>query len=228
MAEGLFSADLFRFLADLRKHNDRAWFANNKERYLDSVLEPALEFVRSFGPYLAKISPHFVADDRPSGGSVFRIYRDVRFSKDKSPYKTQVGISFRHRGGKHVHAPGYYLNLEPGSVFAAAGIWHPDRDTLTRIRTAIIDKPQQWKKAAHGPEFRSRYRLSGDALKRAPAGYDPDHPLIDDLKRKDFIAVATLDEEAVTSPGFADELAATLRTSAPFVRFLCEATGVRF
>src|SRR6266508_1161572 len=111
VAEGLFTADLFRFLEDLRTHNDRAWFGKNKERYLDSVQEPSLEFVRSFAPYLAKISPHFVADDRPVGGSVFRIYRDIRFSKDKSPYKTWIGVDFRHRGDRDVHGPSFYLHL---------------------------------------------------------------------------------------------------------------------
>ena len=85
MGEGLFTADLFRLLEDLRKHNDRAWFAKNKERYLDVVQEPALEFVRGFGPFLRKIGLNFVAGDRPSGGSLFRIFRDVRFSNHKSP-----------------------------------------------------------------------------------------------------------------------------------------------
>jgi hypothetical protein len=113
LAEGLFTADLFTFLQDLRKHNDRTWFAKNKERYLDAVQEPALEFVRSFGPYLRKVSANFVADDRPSGGSLFRIYRDVRFSKDKSPYKTHVGLDFRHRVGKDVHTPSFFYTSSP-------------------------------------------------------------------------------------------------------------------
>src|SRR5207249_11959809 len=99
MGEGLFTSDLFRFLEDLRKHNDRAWFAKNKERYIDVVQEPALEFVRGFAGYLRKISPEFVADDRPSCGSLFRIYRDIRVSKDKSPDKTHVVLSFRPRSG---------------------------------------------------------------------------------------------------------------------------------
>jgi hypothetical protein len=120
VGEGLFTADLFGFLEDLKRHNDRAWFSKNKERYLDVVQEPAIEFVRAFAPSLARISPQFVPEDRPVGGSLFRIYRDVRFSKDKSPYKTHVGISFRHRNGKDVQAPGYYLHLEPGQVFVAA------------------------------------------------------------------------------------------------------------
>jgi len=228
MSEGLFTADLFRFLEDLRKHNNRGWFAKNKERYLDSVQDPALEFVRSFASYLGKISPHFVADDRPSGGSLFRIYRDIRFSKDKSPYKTHVGIDFRHRSGRDVHGPSFYLHLQPGEVFAAAGIWHPERETLHRIRTALVEKPEPWKRAAHGKGFRSRYRLSGDSLKRAPAGFDPDHPLIEDLKRKDHVAVAMLDERTVTSPDFLPVYAEICRAATPYVRFLCEAVGAPF
>lgn len=228
MGEGLFTADLFRFLEDLRKHNNRAWFAKNKERYLDSVQEPALEFVRSFAPYLSKISPNFIADDQPSGGSLFRIYRDIRFSKDKSPYKTQVGIHFRHKSGRDVHGPGFYLHLQPAEVFTAIGVWHPERETLQRIRTAVAEKPDKWKRAAYGGAFASRYRLSGDSLKRAPAGFDPDHPLVEDLKRKDHVGVAMLDEATVCSEDFLPVYAELCRAAVPYARFLCEAVGVPF
>jgi uncharacterized protein (TIGR02453 family) len=228
MGEGLFTTDLFRFLEDLRKHNDRAWFAKNKERYLDSVQEPALEFVRSFAPYLNKISPNFVADDRPVGGSLFRIYRDIRFSKDKSPYKTHVGIHFRHRVGRDVHGPSFYLHLQPGEVFAAVGLWHPERETLQKLRAAVAEKPTAWRRAAHRGDFASRYRLSGDVLKRAPAGFDPEHPLIDDLKRKDFVGVAMLDERTVTSRDFLPRYGDLCRAATPYARFLCEAVGVPF
>jgi uncharacterized protein (TIGR02453 family) len=228
MGEGLFTADLFAFLKDLKRHNDRAWFAKNKERYQDSVQEPALEFVRAFAPDLARVSPQFVADDRPVGGSLFRIYRDVRFSKDKSPYKTHVGISFRHRNGKDVHTPGYYLHLEPGQMFTAAGIWHPDRETLQRIRSAIVDKPQDWKKATTAKAFTAKFRLSGDVLKRAPAGYDPDHLLIEDLKWKDYVASAMLDERTATSEDFVPVFAETCAAATPLMRFLCGALGQPF
>jgi len=228
VGEGLFTSDLFRFLEDLRRHNNRAWFAKNKERYLDSVQEPALEFVRSFAPYLSKISPNFVADDRPVGGSLFRIYRDIRFAKDKSPYKTHVGIHFRHRVGRDVHGPSYYLHLQPGEVFAAVGLWHPERETLRKLRTAVAGKPTAWRRAAHTGEFASRYRLSGDVLKRAPAGFDPEHPLIEDLKRKDFVGVAMLDERTVTSEDFLPRYAELCRAATPFTRFLCEAVGVPY
>src|SRR5438445_597611 len=228
MAEGLFTSDLFRFLEDLRKHNDRAWFAKNKARYQDVVGEPALEFVRGFAGYLRKISPHFVADDRPVGGSLFRIYRDVRFSKDKSPYKVHVGLDFRHRASRDVHAPSYYLHLQPGQTFAAAGVWHPHQQTLQRIRTAIVEKPEGWKRAAHGQEFRSRFNLSGDVLKRAPSGFPADHPLIEDLKWKDHVADVMLDERTVTSEDFLPAYAELCTKAAPYAGFLCEALELPF
>jgi uncharacterized protein (TIGR02453 family) len=228
MPEGLFTTDLFRFLEDLRKHNDRAWFAKNKERYLDVVQEPALEFVRSFGPYLRKISQHFVADDRPSGGSLFRIYRDIRFSKDKSPYKTHIGIDFRHRSGKEVHTPSFYLHLQPGGSFFAAGVWHPGQEPLTRVRAAIAAKPDRWKRAAYAKPFTSRFHLSGDELKRAPAGFLPDHPLIEDLKRKDHVCDAMLDERTVTSKDFLPTYAQLCKAASPYMAFLCQALGVPF
>lgn len=228
MGEGLFTADLFGFLKDLKKHNDRAWFAKNKERYQDSLQEPALEFVRAVGPALGKISKEFVADDRPVGGSLFRIYRDIRFSKDKTPYKTHVGIHFRHRIGKDVHAPGYYLHLEPGQVFVAAGIWHPDREPLAKLRQVIVDKPKEWTKATQDPKFAARYRMEGEQLKRAPAGIDPDHPFVEDLKRKDYVASAMLDERTATREDFVQVFAQTCAVATPFMRFLCRALDQPF
>jgi uncharacterized protein (TIGR02453 family) len=226
--EGLFTNDLFTFLKDLTRHNDRAWFAENKQRYVEAVQEPALEFVRAFAPSLAKISPQFVADDRPVGGSLFRIYRDVRFTKDKSPYKTHVVISFRHRLAKDVQTPGYYLYLGPREVFAAAGIWHPDRETLHRIRTAIVQKPEDWKKGTRGKAFTSRFRQTGDRQTRAPAGFGPDHPLIEDLKWKDYFALAMFDERTAIREDFVPLFARTCSAATPFMRFLCQALGRPF
>jgi uncharacterized protein (TIGR02453 family) len=222
-SERSFSPALFAFMRELRAHNDRDWFKANKQRYQEAVQEPAFTFISDFAPYLQKISSHFLADPRPTGGSLFRIYRDTRFSKDKTPYKTHTGIHFRHERAKDVHAPGYYLHLEPGTVFAATGIWRPDGPSLGRIRDAIAENPRDWTRVVRG------VRLSeGATLKRPPAGYDPDHPLIDDLKRKDFVAVVELDEKTVTSAGFPEELARAFQASAPLMRFLCEAVGVSF
>ncbi|MGH8875660.1 MAG: DUF2461 domain-containing protein, partial [Acidimicrobiia bacterium] len=124
-----FSPALFSFLRDLEANNEREWFKANKDRYERHVKEPALQFVADIAPHLRRISTHLVADPRPAGGSLFRIQRDTRFSKDKSPYKTYVGIRFGHEAGGDVHAPGFYLHLEPGSCYFGMGVWQPDTPT---------------------------------------------------------------------------------------------------
>jgi uncharacterized protein (TIGR02453 family) len=223
-----FSPELFAFLRELRENNDRDWFKANKQRYEEAVQEPALEFVAEFAPLLESLSPHFVADPRPVGGSLFRIYRDTRFSKDKTPYKTHTGISFRHELAKNIHAPVFYLHLDPGHVFAGAGIWHPDTTTLAQIRDAIVRDPERWQEVAHDGAVGDGFRLGGDSLKKPPAGFDAGHPLIDDLKRKDYIASTSIPERKVSSAGFAAELAASWATTTTFVRFLCDAIGAPF
>ena len=139
------------------------------------MLEPALAFIEDFAPRLEQLSPHFRADPRKSGGSLFRIYRDTRFSKDKTPYKTNTGMHFRHARAKDAHAPGFYLHLEPGQVFAGGGIWHPDTPTVTRIRQAIVADPERWRAATREPPFSDVLGIGGDdnALKRVPSGFDP-------------------------------------------------------
>jgi uncharacterized protein (TIGR02453 family) len=221
-AQRSFGPELFRFLSDLKANNDRDWFAANKERYENDVRGPALDFVVDFAPHLEGISRHFVADPRPSGGSLFRIHRDTRFSKDKSPYKHYTGIQFRHERAKNAHTPGFYLHLQPGSVFAGMGIWHPDPPTLGKIREAIASDPKAWQRATKGVE------LTGESLKRAPSGFDPEHPLIEDLKRKDFIATIRLTQKEVCAAGFVERFAGTCRETAPVVRHLCEALDLAY
>ena len=114
-----FGREMFEFLADLALNNNREWFHANKARYESVVRGWLVTFVEDFGERLREVSPHMVADPRPTGGSIFRIYRDVRFAKDKSPYKTQAAVHFRHKAGKDAHAPGVYLHLEPGSTSGA-------------------------------------------------------------------------------------------------------------
>jgi uncharacterized protein (TIGR02453 family) len=220
MPGGSFSPELFSFLADLRENNDRDWFAANRERYETFVLEPALEFIADFGPQLERISPHFEAIPKRSGGSLFRIHRDTRFSKDKSPYKTTAGLFFRHERARDVQAPGFYLHLAPGDCFGGAGIWHPDSTALRRIREAIAAEPDEWTAATQDIE------LIGEALKRPPAGFDRDHPLIDDIKRKDFAALTRFEQRATTEPGFLDDYARTCESAMPLMRFLCRAVDV--
>ena len=223
-----FGAETFAFLRQLAENNNRQWFQQNKKRYEEHVKDPAIRFIIDFQPHLRKISRQFTADPRPVGGSMFRIYRDVRFAKDKSPYKTNTGIQFRHNQGKDVHAPGYYLHLEPRNIFAAVGIWHPDTTTLGKIRDAIIEDPSGWKRAVKGKPFRSRFNLSGNSLRRGPKGYDPSHPLIADLKRKDFIGTTALTQNSVASLGFPRDFAEICKAGTPFVKFLCNAIGLPF
>ena len=120
MAIAFITPELFRFLGELRAHNERTWFEANKARYLSRVRDPVLAFIAEVAPKLSAISPHVVADPRPSGGSLLRIYRDTRFSRDKTPYKTNVGLRFPHGAGKDIHGPGYYLHLAPDEVFMGA------------------------------------------------------------------------------------------------------------
>jgi uncharacterized protein (TIGR02453 family) len=222
-----FTKATFQFLTDLAANNDRDWFKAHKDRYEDAVREPARRFIVDFAPSLKTISPHFRADPRSVGGSLFRIYRDTRFSKDKSPFKTYTGIQFRHDSGKDAHAPGFYLHLEPGSVFVGVGTWHPDSGALRRIRERLLEDGPGWERAI-GEPFRSTFELSGDSLVRAPRGFDPEHSLVEDLKRKDFIGVAPLSESRVIRRDFPERFAEMCRTGAPLVKYLCRALEVPF
>lgn len=217
-----FQADLFAFLRELNRHNNREWFAKNKDRYKQVVVEPAMRFISGFAPHLAKLSPHFVADARPTRGSLFRIYRDTRFSADKIPYKTHVGIHFLHEEGKDAHAPVFYLHLEPDGCFAAAGVWHPDNRALTKIRTAIVGRSEQWKTATQ------KLELEGERLTRPPKGFDARHPYIEDLKRKDFVTSVALTEEQVCSLKFMRDFNAACRTMMPLAEFTTKALGLKF
>ncbi|HKJ01292.1 MAG TPA: DUF2461 domain-containing protein [Longimicrobiales bacterium] len=219
-----FTKDTFRFLRELAKNNKRDWFTANKGRYEEHVRDPALRFIQDFAPHLAKLSPHFHAGPR----SLFRIHRDTRFSKDKSPYKTHSGIQFRHDRARDAHAPGYYFHIEPGSFFVALGLWRPDGPTTRKIRERMVEEPEAWKKASRSKKFTSTFEASGDKLSRAPRGFDPEHPLVEDLKWKDFIGSRDLDEELVTSPHLPRELARIFAAGTPYMAFLCDAVGVPF
>jgi uncharacterized protein (TIGR02453 family) len=151
MADGFkgLPGDFFRFFEELAVNNDRAWFNANKDRYYESVINPISEFIVCMAPRLRRISPHYTADPRPHGGSMFRIYRDTRFSKDKSPYKTHAGVQFRHEAGKDAHAPGFYVHLAADGLFFGGGVWLPPSPQLGRIRDAIVDNARSWSHIAN-------------------------------------------------------------------------------
>ena len=225
-----FTPGLFAFLRDLAEHNDRPWFKASQERYEQLVRGPALAFVEDLAEPLLDISRHFTADPRTVGGSLFRIQRDTRFSKDKTPYKTHVGIHFRHIATREdVHAPGFYLHLEPGNCFSALGLWQPATAHALAIRRAIADQPDRWLQATRRPPVSPIYTMGeGDPLHRPPQGFPADHRLIDDLKRRDFTASARLTQARVVAPGFLEDYVGEVRAGAPFMRFLCEALGLAF
>lgn len=223
-----FSHDAIAFLSELAANNNREWFQDNKSRYEETIRERALAFINAMAPGLKRISPHFVASSRRSGGSLMRIYRDMRFSRNKLPYKTNVGIQFRHTLGKDVHAPGFYVHIEPGSCFFGAGVWRPDSEALAAIRRRIVDSPAAWKRARDAKTFAARFALRDEQLKRIPRGYDADHPLAEDLRRKDFIGVTSYDIGDITEPGYPDQVLEAFSDAKPFMRFLCKAIGVAF
>ncbi len=216
---------IFRFLRELAQNNNREWFQSNKARYIEEVRDPLLAFIEDFAPRLGKISKNMLADPRPVGGSLFRIYRDTRFSRDKSPYKTHVGMSFRHVDGRDVHGPVFYLHLEPpGTVFSAAGMWHPSSETLGQVRDAIVAHPGRWKRAlaARGVELDAGH----DSLKRPPRGYDPEDPFVEDLKRKSFTASTTFTQKEACQADFPATFAKSCRQKSPLMEFLTNAVGL--
>lgn len=223
-----FRPALFRFLRALAENNRRDWFQEHRGEYEDCVRGPALEFVAACSAPLRRLSPHLVADPRPVGGSLVRIHRDIRFSADKSPYKSAVGMRFFHEQRREVTTPGYYLHLAPGETFAALGLWQPDTATARRVREAIVADPEGWKRATRGKAFTGAWHLEGASLKRPPAGFERDHPLVEDLKRKDFTAYAKLRAKDVTARDFDKQFVALCRKGVPMVRFLCGAVGVPF
>lgn len=223
-----FPLGLLHFLEELSRHNHKRWFDANKARYEFEVREPALAFIAAMEKPLRKVSPHFVASAKKVGGSLMRIHRDVRFGHDKTPYKTNVGIQFRHEVGKDVHAPGYYLHIAIDECFLGAGVWRPDAPALAAIRERIIEEPARWKRARGNKRFVSSWKLGGESLSRPPRGYDPEHPLIDDLKRKDHIAVTPLDHDDLFADDLVERVAEALGRTKPYVGFLCDAMGLPF
>lgn len=224
----MFSPSTFAFLEELSAHNNRAWFEANKDRYESLVRTPALEFIAAMAPELAAFAPNFRADPRKMGGSLMRVFRDTRFARDKTPYKTNIGIHFRHALGKDVHAPGFYVHIAVDECFLGAGCWHPEAAMLGRIRDLIATEPKRWFAARDHRTFRAVWSLAGDSLTRPPRGYAADHPAIDDLKRKDFIGLAPLAAETLGAPDLVNRVAGSFAAAAPLMTFLCRAAGVPY
>jgi uncharacterized protein (TIGR02453 family) len=228
MPNTYFSKATFRFLRDLAANNNRTWFAANKSRYEDTLREPFLRLIADMQAPLAKISTHYRADPRPQGGSLFRIYRDTRFASDKTPYKTWSGARFAHERRRQVPAPSFYLHIQPRDCFAGGGIWHPESSTLKKIREFLADNPAAWKKAARSPAFRQRFEFWGESLSRPPRGFDPEHELIEDLKRKNFAAGAGFADAVACSDELLPTVVDTFKRVAPVIDYLCASLDLEF
>lgn len=223
-----FRPETLRFLEELAANNNRDWFRENKARYEEQVLDVALRFIQSMQGPLHELAPHFVALPTRVGGSLMRVYRDTRFSRNKTPYKTNIGIQFRHEQARDVHSPGYYVHIDPEQAFVGVGMWRPDSEPLRGIRERIAAKPEEWRRATSDKSFRRHFDLGGETLKRPPRGFDPAHECIDDIKRKSFIAVRQFDVSDCLKPQFQRTVESSFRMAEPFMRFLCKAVGVSF
>jgi uncharacterized protein (TIGR02453 family) len=218
-----FTPEFFDFFRDLTRHNDRDWFADNKQRYVADVEAPLLQFIGDFAPRLREFSPAFVADRRRVGGSMFRIHRDTRFSPDKSPFKTYTAARFPHEARKKVPGvPGFFLHLGVDHSFGGGGVYHIDMAQLTRIRTRIVDAPQDWRRV------REQVEVDGEQLKRAPAGFSASHEHIEDLKRQNLFTLTGFSEKEVVSDDFMDRFTESCRRAVPLIEFQTKALGLRW
>ncbi|MEO6132178.1 MAG: DUF2461 domain-containing protein [Saprospiraceae bacterium] len=202
-----------KFLKDLEKNNNREWFLAHKAQY-----EFALENIKQFKDEVVKgLSKKDVIED----GKVFRIYRDVRFSKDKLPYKNNLGVHFTR--ATKVRRGGYYLHIQPGEAFAGGGFWAPEPADLKRIRDEFSHDPKPIRKIISQKKFIDYFgQLNGDELKTAPSGYDRDHPAIELIRKKQFTISRKFTDKEVTSPDFAMEVVLTYEAMRPFFDYMSE------
>ena len=224
-----FSNASFKFLRGLARNNSRDWFSAHKSDYEAHVRGPFQRLLTDLQPALAEVSEHYRAEPKPVGGSLFRIQRDTRFANDKTPYKPWQGARLFHARGRQVEAPSFYIHLQPGNCFVGAGLWHPQSATQRAVRQFIFDNPGSWKAAAHAPAFRRRFDLDdGETLVRPPRGFPAEFEFIEDLKRRNFVALRAIDDEVMLGPRLRQALAADLAALAPFVDYLCAALDLEF
>jgi uncharacterized protein (TIGR02453 family) len=210
--------ETLKFVKDVSQNNDRAWFAEHKSEY-EEAKDDVTAFIALLIPILADADPAFPRETQPKN-CLMRIYRDVRFSKNKAPYKTNMGIFFTPHG-KSGNEPGYYINLEPGNCFFAAGYWQPDASDLKKIREEIDYNAQDFLDIIADKGFNKDFQLSReDSLKTAPKGYPADHPMIDVLKLKSFTTTMRIADDAFFKPTIVKQFKTAFETVYPFIKFL--------
>jgi len=222
-----YTRSAFQFLESLQTNNNREWFNENKDDYESLIREPTLDFIASMNQPLHDISAHFVVEPKKSGGSMMRPFRDTRFSKDKTPYKTNIGVQFRHASGKDIHAPGYYIHIDNTESFIGVGMWKPDSVALRCIRESISDNFDQWLEITKLLEH-SAYGFFGDSLKRIPKGFDKSDPAIEHLKRKSCLIIKPIHHQFLFSGNLISNVIEEIKRSTPFMQFICRALDIKF
>jgi uncharacterized protein (TIGR02453 family) len=215
-----FKREAIQFLADLAVNNDRSWFQPRKAAYERLLKEPLEQLCLALDERFEARHVPLEADPRKSP---FRIYRDTRFSKDKSPYKSHISASFPWTGGeKRVHGDGAYFHFQPGEMFMGGGMWHAEKERIDAFRAAVLKKPDKVRAAFEEPGFVKVFGEvhTEDALKRVPPGYPQDHPMADMFRWKDVIFGKRLSDAQVLSPKLPDTLADSYAAAVPVLRYL--------
>ncbi|WP_113654466.1 DUF2461 domain-containing protein [Pedobacter namyangjuensis] len=213
--------ETFDFLNLIATNNNREWFATNKHLY-EEAKEDLFPFIAKLIKEFASIDPQYAADTEPKK-ALMRIYRDVRFSKNKDPYKLNYGIAFDVKG-YGPKTPSYYLHLQPGACFFGVGFWQPEAPVLKMIREEIDYNASEFLEVVNDKKFTDTFKLStDDSLKKAPKGYEIDHPQLEYLKLKSFIAVYNIPDKAFLKADIVDKLITAFRDIQPFVLFLRKA-----
>lgn len=219
-----FPKDGMVFLKRLKRNNNRPWFQKHKEEYEQNVKFPMQSLISSLAVEMADIAPEIEFNPKRS---IFRIHRDVRFSRNKAPYKTNVAASFDQRAKKNspVETPGLYVGIEPGSIFIGGGLYMPTGEQLKAIRKAIVDHPDDYLEVVMNRRFRKEFGgVQGETLQKAPLGYPKDHSMIEHLKHKQFFVGKEYENEPICfKPAFLDLVVAVFADTMPLVRWLTRA-----
>jgi uncharacterized protein (TIGR02453 family) len=215
-----FPTDTLRFLRALQRHNNREWFNSHKQTYENAVKRPMLAIVESLAGDFARFAPEMVATPKVS---IHRIYRDTRFSHDKTPYKTRAAAVFPRRGLEKHQGAAFYFHLSAEELLIGGGVYMPFPEDLSVIRSHIAEHSDVLNGIVEGKRFRKMFGvLGGEQLSRVPRGFAADHPAAEYLKHKQFLAGRTLAPEEATAPTFYKMLVETFETMLPLVRFLNE------
>jgi uncharacterized protein (TIGR02453 family) len=213
-----FPPEMVGFFRSLKRNNRREWFQPRKHLFEQHVKTPMLELIGALNGEFSKFAPDYVTEPK---SAIFRIYRDTRFSADKTPYKTHIAASFSRRGGERLGTGGFYFSVSQEVIEIAAGLWHPDRDVTLLVRNHIAETHLELSRILAGKPLRKLAgELQGDTLSRSPKGFDPLHPAVGFIKRKDWVLDVTLDATLATTPQLYTALVERFRVMTPFLTYL--------